>query len=161
MKMMKMATLLTILILSSTVMAKTVKEIKACTSKQLIALNEEIQSQKNDNHPFHKLLKNSKNEIVGFYAWSSDEYSMYTEVCEYVDEENFTVANQWYYWDEGSTNPKDFKKGLSYRISQDEGIADFKILSQDQAGKIKLQFEILGWEDADTVVLRRSILTLE
>lgn len=161
MKTIKLTTLLIVLNLSSTLMARTVKEIKACTSKQLIALNEEIQSKKNDDYPFHKVLKNTKKEIVGFYAWSTDENSMYAKVCEYIDEENFTVANQWYYWDEGSTNPKDFKKGLNYRISQDEGVANIKILNNDKNGNIKVKFEILGWEDADSVVLRHNILTLE
>lgn len=140
------------------------QEISACTDEQLADLKTTIEDKKNDGYPYSKLLKNTQNKVVGLYAWDEDEMGMYAEVCDYVHTDH-TVASSWYYWDEASSNPKDFQKGVSYRLTQDEGIAYFKILSPMKKGVVKLEMSIVGWDSASDVekeiVFRKSILTLE
>lgn len=68
-------------------------EIAACSKAELTRLQETVAEKLNDGFSSSKLMKNSKNETVGFYAWNSDEDSMYAEICEYIDNE-FTVANE-------------------------------------------------------------------
>lgn len=106
-------------------------------------------------------MKNSKNETVGFYAWNSDEDSMYAEICEYIDNE-FTVANEWYYWDENtSSNPTSWIKGSTYGISQDEGLAELQVLKANKNGDVIFKLTIIGWADEDQLNFRESVLTLE
>lgn len=140
------------------------QEIAACSDEQIEDLKNTITDKKNDGYPHSKLLKNAQKKIVGIYAWDEDEMGMYAEVCDYVHTDH-TVASSWYYWDEGSSNPKDFQKGISYRLTQDEGIAYFKILSPIKNGVVKLEMSVVGWDSASDVeqeiVFRKSILTLE
>ncbi len=143
-----------------TLIASAVQEIAPCNPTQLKSLKEEILNKKNENLPYSRLLKNKNKDVVGFYAWSDDESEMYAEICEYIEDAQFTVASSWYYWEEGSTHPQDFKVGLDYRMTQDEGMAEFHIIKRDSKGTLTLKLDVIGWEDSEKRVLRSSILTL-
>ena len=101
---------------------------------------------------------------MGFYAWDDEEIGIYAEVCEYIHTEA-TVSSSWYYWEEGSSNPKNFSKNVSYRLTQDEGIAYLKVLSPMKNEKVVVEMSIVGWDSASDVeqeiVFRKSVLTLE
>lgn len=136
-------------------------EIAACSKLELSRLQQTINEKLDDKFNYSKLMKNSKKETVGFYVWNSDENSMYAEVCENINSE-FTVANEWYYWDEEtSSSPTSWTTGSNYGISQDEGLAELKVLKENQDGNITFKFTIIGWEDEDQIKFRESILTLE
>lgn len=136
-------------------------EVAACSTKELSRLQETVAEKLADGFDFSKLMKNSKNETVGFYAWNSDEDSMYAEICEYINNE-FTVANEWYYWDEKtSSNPTSWTKGSTYGISQDEGLAELAVLKTNPNGNVTFKLTVIGWGDEDQIKFRESVLTLE
>jgi hypothetical protein len=139
-------------------------EIKSCTKAELVTLNDSIQDHKTDGFVFSRLIVNKNHETVGFYSWNKEETDMYAEVCEYLgNEEDLTVSSEWFYWDSDnkSSNPASFKAKKTYRLSQDEGIADIKVLTASRAGFPKISLEIIGWGEMGQRTVRKSTLTLE
>lgn len=138
-----------------------VKSIEPCNSAQMQTLQKSIDDQKGDGLSNTKLMRNTDKEVVGFYAWEkSGEPSMHAEICEYLGDDAYTIASEWFYWD-GDADPSSFKKNKTYQMSQDEGIARLKVLKTSETGNITAALSIVGWNDQDTTVFRRSIVTFE
>ena len=150
--------LLFILLFSITAMAETSKSFRACKKAEI---NELIEAPAEWDRVFY--MFNSKKEIVGAYAYRDN--AVRAIVCDYV-QANATVASEWFYWDgEGDANPAIFKKGLEYMVSQDEGIARFRVLSPSKTGEITVRWRLFGWGLApdydEEVVFRDEVLTFE
>jgi len=147
-----------ILTLSFSAMAR---ELKACSSTQLVSLEESIADWVKDGFTEVNYLTNSKDDVVGFYTWSTDG-GMISEVCEYVGQDNLTVADTWYYWDnDASEDPSTWTVGESYRVSQDEGIAYFEVLAVS-AESVTARLTITGWdEDSADHEVRNTVVTFK
>lgn len=156
-----MKTLLLGLILTFSFSA-TARELKACSSSQLVSLEESIADWVKEGFTEVNYLTNSKDVVVGFYAWSK-EGGMISEVCEYVGQDDLTVADTWYYWDNDDTseNPSTWTVGESYRISQDEGIAYFEVLSVSDVS-VEARMTVIGWdEDSADHEVRNTVVTFK
>lgn len=139
-------------------------EIKACSKKGLESLTDSINHQATKGYSNVKMLKNAKAEVVGFYAWDNTKTDMFMEICESLENEfGATVASEWFYWDsETATNPAAWSKGQTFRVIQDEGSADLKILDIKADGKINVELNVIGYDyDSDEVIVRSSRLVLE
>lgn len=138
------------------------RELKACSSSQLVSLEESIADWVKDGFTEVNYLTNSKDDVVGFYTWSSDG-GMISEVCEYVGQDNLTVADTWYYWDndETSEDPSTWSVGESLRVSQDEGIAYFEVLAVSDE-TVTAKMTIIGWDEESTDhEVRNTIVTFK
>ena len=122
------------------------RELKACSRSQLVSLEESIADWVNRGFTEVNYLTNRKDDVVGFYTWST-VHGMISEVCEYLGQDNLTVADIWYYWDnDASEDPSTWTVGESYRVSQDEGIAYFEVLAVS-AESVTARLTITGWDE--------------
>lgn len=153
---MKFLILLTILV-STNLFAAQPTSLKPCGEYAAIDLAED---HKEWTETFN--MVNSKGEVVGIYSYRDNE--IHAGVCEYIESENVTVANEWYYWqnDDASANPAEFKKGIHYWLAQDEGQAFFMVNNENAKGEVSVNFSVIGFdEEGDDVELRREVLTFK
>ncbi len=143
------------------------KAVTPCSDKQLINLESTIQEWKKDEG-FSNIyyIKNLKGQILGYYSTQadSDQDGIHAEICDYVFQDDLTVSNEWYYWDQygTSTYPSKWKTNQNHRISQDEGIAYFKVIKAGRDGNIKAKLKVVGWNDSqDEIVVRSSVVLFE
>jgi hypothetical protein len=141
-------------------------EIAACSSEELVSLKKTIADKKADGFSNIKLMVNTKNQVVGLYAWDEENLGIFAEVCEYFyADNNIVAASEWYYWqtDDEKENPAGFKKGHTYELAQDEGLAEFRVLNPAKNGNVTVEFSVIGWRsDVDEeakITLRKSVLT--
>lgn len=143
-----------------------VKPVAPCNDKQLARLEMSIQDWKKDEgYSNIYYIKNLKGQILGYYSTETDDRDgIHAEICDYVYQDDLTVSNDWYYWDQygKSTHPTKWNKNDTLRISQDEGFAYFKVLTANKNGNIKADFKVVGWADSDDeIVVRASLIVLE
>ena len=153
---MKFLLLLTILV-TTTLMAAQPTSLKPCGEYAAVDLAED---HKEWTETFN--MVNAKGEVVGIYSYRDNE--IHAGVCEYIADDNLTVASEWYYWenDDASANPAEFKKGIHYWMAQDEGQAFFMLNNTSSTGEVTVQFSVIGFdEEGDDVELRREILTFK
>jgi hypothetical protein len=138
------------------------KILRACTAKELVDLEASIKDWVAEDYPYAYYMKNSKNEVLGFYA--TDKHSdMYAEVCEYAQSE-LTTSSSWYYWDESSVkaDPATWTANGKYRLTQDEGVAYIKMIKASKTGNIQAEFQVKGFEeDSEEILLMKEIVTFE
>lgn len=153
---MKTLLLLTLLV-STQLFAEDLKPLKACGEYAAVDLAEEHSEW---TETFYML--NAKKEVVGAFSYKDGE--IHAAVCDYIEAENVTVANEWYYWQKSelSANPKDWKKETHYWIAQDKGQAFFSILKTSATGEVTIKFSVMGFdEEGDDVEMRTDVLTFK
>ncbi len=132
------------------------KTIKPCDATGMKYLNQSIADAKKDGFKNVKIMKNTKNQTLGFYAWKAAD-EIHAEICEYIDVEDSTVANTWYYWQSDmNANPSSWKINGAYSIAQDEGVATLKMKKENRSGNIEAVLEIEGVDEG--TVIRRELV---
>lgn len=132
-------------------------ELRPCSTKDLKYLIQSANNAKADGLTNALNLRNSKQEVVGYYAYNAIEAR--AAVCDGIAETPYTVATEWYYWDNNeSPNPAKWKRGQVLRITQDEGGVDLKVLKASSSGDVTVQISVLGMGEDDFVVVRNQTL---
>lgn len=140
------------------------KPLAPCDERDLHLMEEDIDEWKRDDG-FVQIfyIKNLSGQILGYFSTDLDQ-SIHASVCDSVFHDDYTVANEWYYWDQERENvdPRTWKKDFTYRVSQDEGIAYIKVLRADRKGQVKAELKVMGWhEGPDLIRMRSSLVTFE
>lgn len=125
--------------------------IQACIPKDRVLLERSIEEWKKEegyNHVWY--IKNLQGQVLGYFS-TDNNHGIHSEICHGVYIEDITVSSTWYYWDQDYQSPKPFtwRKDAEYRISQDEGLAFFKVIRVDPRGNIKALMRVVGWGDSD------------
>jgi hypothetical protein len=148
-------------VLLSTAMAEA-SSIAACSTQDLVDLENSIVEWSQEGLPHVSYIKNSKNEILGFFA-SDNDTEIYAEICESIYSNDLTVSNRWYYWDseQFKSNPSTWMVGANYPLSQDEGLANMKLLEASLTGDVTVEFSIQGWNsESERVTVKEEIVKL-
>ncbi|MBC7713864.1 MAG: hypothetical protein H7177_11025 [Rhizobacter sp.] len=153
-----MKTLLLLALLTTTqLFARESTPLKACGNYASQDLTEEHDEWE---HTYYML--NAKQEVVG--AFSFKEGEIHAQVCEYIEADKITVANEWYYWQntELSANPSDWTNKNHYWLAQDEGSVFLTVLKTSATGEVTVKMSIMGYdEEGDDVEMRTDVLTFK
>ncbi len=138
---MKSLILFALISLSTSAFAYEPTALKPCSEDAAFDLTEEHAEW---TETFYML--NKKGQIVGAYSYKEDQ--IHAAVCDYISDDNLTVANEWYYWEaDGSANPAAFSKNSTYWMAQDEGQSFFDVKKESKKGEITAVFTIVGWDE--------------
>lgn len=136
------------------------KNIKPCDATGLKLLTNSIAGAQKDGYTNVKIMKNTAGKTLGFFSWGKEGSVIKSEICEYLESDDLTVANEWYYWDsEFKPNPAKWQINNVYLMSQDEGTATMKLLKSSATGDVTVQLTVQGMGDEDLVDVRQDIVT--
>lgn len=157
--MIKLSTFILLILFTISCFAQS-EQISKCTQIQLSNLEETIFANIGEGYNNVSYLKNSNDETLGFYSWNTD-LGIYVELCNQIQRVGYTVASEWYYWDGDwdNLNPNSWEANGYYRISQDEGIAYFKVINPALEGGLRAELTIVGWdENSNDEVIKKEIV---
>lgn len=137
-------------------------DLRPCFSKDMKSLLDSVNNAKADGLTDFMNLRNAKGEVVGYYAWNSNDEAR-AEVCESFASTSSDVvtASDWHYWENRtSSNPAKWTAGQVLRMTQDEGALDIRVLKASKTGEVSIEASVLGLGVRNFVVVRRQALKL-